>query len=310
MTTTGHAIGTPAYMAPEQASGNLDQIGPGTDIYALGVILYELLTSRTPFQGHDTIGTLLAVMETEPDSPRLHRPDIPRDLETICLKCLMKSPADRYASAADLATDLALFLAGEPILASRPGIMQRIARWARHSPRLAVCYLSCIACYGLHLVAKYVLNLPFHRSEFATYAPVLVASWGIAATLSEVLARRYQSSELGQYSLIGITATAMTFGFSLDQGPQSAPVPMLFVLIACSILFVPTTTMVWFVTTACSVSYLALSFNAYYYTQRGVVSIEQASGFVISLIMMGVCTYLVMRRAANRTIRDNQWETV
>ncbi|MEL6110514.1 MAG: protein kinase, partial [Planctomycetota bacterium] len=302
VTKTGNVLGTPAYMAPEQASGTISAIGPATDVYALGVILYELLTGRTPFQGHDSIGTLLAVIEAEPESPRHFRPDVPRDLETICLKCLIKSPEQRYASARELATDLELFLAGEPISASAPGPFQRLHRWVRHNPRLAVCYLTCLAIFALHLVAKHVLHQPFHTGEFANFAPMLIAGWGIAVTISEILSRRFEQSNFAQYGLLGITVPVVMIAFTFDQGPQSAPIPMLFVLVGCSILFVPRAAMVAFVTSLSSISYILLVAHANYVTRRGIVSIEQAAGFVISLVLMGFCTYLVLRRAENRTV--------
>jgi serine/threonine protein kinase len=124
-TSSGVILGTPAYMSPEQAQGRIRDLGPGVDIYALGATLYEILTGRPPFPGPTVMETMRLLIDTEPKPPRQLQPSIPRDLETICLKCLAKDPARRYASAAALAEDLHRFLAGKPITA-RPA-----SAWSR-----------------------------------------------------------------------------------------------------------------------------------------------------------------------------------
>ena len=116
-TQSGTILGTPSYMSPEQACGEVQKIGPATDIYALGAILYELLTGRPPFVGGSSIDIMHRVMREEPTPPRRLQPKTPRDLEIICLKCLHKQPTRRYSSAGSLADDLRSFLNHEPIRA-------------------------------------------------------------------------------------------------------------------------------------------------------------------------------------------------
>jgi len=137
LTATGAQLGTPSYMSPEQAAGETDQVGPLSDVYSLGAILYELLTGHPPFRGTTVMQTLTMVTNREPIPPRQQNPAIPRDIETVCLKCLQKSPADRYASAGELAADVGRFLNGEPVRARRAGVIERSRRWLWKHRRMA-----------------------------------------------------------------------------------------------------------------------------------------------------------------------------
>ena len=136
-TTAGTVMGTPSYMAPEQAAGRTDLIDARTDVYGLGAVLYELLTGRPPFTGPDTATVLRRVQSDSPPAPRLVAPDTPRPLDAICLKAVAKNPADRYAAAADLADDVRRFLADEPVAARREPALERVARRLRKNRTLA-----------------------------------------------------------------------------------------------------------------------------------------------------------------------------
>ena len=137
LTTAGAVMGTPSYMAPEQAGGPGAEITAATDVYALGAVLYALLTGRPPFKAVSPMETVLQVLHAEPPTPWLLRPELPRDLQTICLHCLEKDPGRRYGSAALLAADLRHYLGGEPIAARPVGALGRTVKWARRRPAVA-----------------------------------------------------------------------------------------------------------------------------------------------------------------------------
>jgi WD40 repeat protein/serine/threonine protein kinase len=168
LTVSGQVLGTPSYIPPEQAGGRRDALGPWTDVYSLGAILYYLLTGRPPFQSDNPMGTLMQMLQEEPAAPRQLNAAVPRDLETICLKCLQKEPCRRYATAAALADDLERWLGGQPILARPISTLERSRRWCRRNPLVAalfllVCLVFCGAALALYFAR--VAAARFHQAQ-------------------------------------------------------------------------------------------------------------------------------------------------
>ena len=155
LTMTGQPIGTPSYMAPEQTDERAKRVGPETDVYGLGSILYQALTGRPPFLGSSPLETIRLVNSTEAVPPRQARPEVPKDLETICLKCLEKEPIKRYSSAMALAEDLHRFLESRPILARWATLSEQLVRWCRRNPWAAAFLVALVAgVIGLGAMAQ------------------------------------------------------------------------------------------------------------------------------------------------------------
>jgi WD40 repeat protein len=218
LTQSGAVLGTPSYMAPEQARGDKG-LSVAADVYALGAILYECLTGRPPFRGESPVDTLLAVLEREPPRLRQVEPSVPRDLETICLKCLHKAPGQRYHGAAELADDLEHWLNGEPIRARPVGSLERAVKWARRQPAVAalLAVVVVVAAAGLGGVMWKYRDAE-RQKEVAQRQEAAAVAQGERAEKEELEARR--QLERSRRSLY--TAQLMRVAAVWDRDPGLA----------------------------------------------------------------------------------------
>jgi CHASE3 domain sensor protein/tRNA A-37 threonylcarbamoyl transferase component Bud32 len=208
-TASGAIMGTPSYMAPEQAGGKSNEIGPAADIYALGAILYECLTGRPPFKAANPLDTILQVVGDDPVPVRRLQPKVPADLEIICLKCLRKEPRKRYGSAAMLAEDLRRFQAGEPILGRPAGRVEPTAKWVkRHPAGAAALAVSVIAAFSFLVGGAVLVRTAGQMVQIANVDQntliMMRISWRHQADLVSVVSL-LKDAEIGQrgYLLTG-----------------------------------------------------------------------------------------------------------
>jgi eukaryotic-like serine/threonine-protein kinase len=200
-TRVGEVMGTPSYMAPEQAGGGVQDIGPAADVYALGAILYEVLTGRPPFRAATATETVRQVLTEDPVAPSRLQPALARDLNTICLKCLEKEPRKRYASALELAEDLRRFVAGEPVRARPAPAWERVLKWARRRPAVAAVYaVSATAALGL-IGTVLVYNRSLQRQRDAADGARQEAQHHLELALDA--ARRFQTN-LASSTLVNV----------------------------------------------------------------------------------------------------------
>lgn len=205
ITVAGTHLGTPSYMAPEQAAGTATEFCPLIDIYALGAILYELLTGRPPFRGETPTATERQVISDEPVPPTRLNPAVPRDVQTICLKCLQKDPARRYASGADLADDLERFSRGDPILARPIGILERALKWCRRRPTAA----AMLAFTVVLLASSVAGGVWLERAEHARHTERVVRQESARDAIESALPLIQQLARSRQWTeATGLLSTA------------------------------------------------------------------------------------------------------
>ncbi len=296
MTATGVIAGTPSYMAPEQASSRHAEIGPATDVYSLGAILYELLTGQPPFHGETPLDTLMDVLSGNPVLPRSLNPRIPRGLELICLKCLEKAPQARYASAAAVADDLERFARGEVLEVRPPTAAQRFWSWSRRQPALA----SRLAALSLFYVVETFTYATGHvTGEFHANMSFVVAAWMVASVIYQqfLVSRRYAFA--ARYVWGTLDSAALLAALLIGDGVASALlVGYPLVIVASALWF--RVRFVWFVTALSLLSYGILVTDFYVWRPERYPDVyagwDRHVIFAVALLVLGtVVAYLVDR---------------
>jgi serine/threonine-protein kinase len=295
MTATGVITGTPSYMAPEQASGRRAEIGPATDVYSLGAILYELLTGVPPFRAGSPLDTLMEVIRGDPPMPRSLNRHIPRGLELICLRCLAKDPRERYASAAALADDLDRFARGEVLEVRPPTLAHRFWSWTRRQPALAS-RLGALGLFYLIETANYYyansVDTRFHRR-----VSFVVVLWIVASIVCQRLLDSRRWSVPACFVWGTLDSLALLTVLRLGHGAISSLVVGYPLIIVASGLWFRVR-FVWFITFLSLLSYGVLVIDFYYWRpelhQGMYAGFDRHVIFALAMLIIGsVVAYLV-----------------
>ncbi len=295
LTMPGQILGTPGYMAPEQAAGDVEHAGVPADVYALGAILYHLLTGHPPFR--TALDALVCVLEQDPVPPRVLNRRVPRDLNVICMKCLNKNPADRYASVKELANDLQSYLDGELIQARPASFRRRLQRWGRHRPRLASVLLTMGAFYIHHLISRAMGNPGssglFHWQTTGTILFVCCYAW-----FYQTLLMRPRAKRAVLYAWVGTDIVVFTLFVIFAAGGPHSPIVVIYFCMVASAALAFDRYMVWWVTAACMISYaLLIPASRWYDPTLDTVSYREAVPVIITMLAIGVVQYYVLRCA-------------
>lgn len=257
LTQHGAAVGTPSYMAPEQADGRGGDLSPATDVYGLGAILYELLTGRPPFRARTVNETIMQVLEREPEPPRQINPSAPRPLEMIALKCLEKRPERRYPSARAMAADLDRYLQGEPVAAARIGTLAALGRWIRRNPDLAARGLGIggvLAITQINALMIEKLNMDLHIR-----LTIAVSAWLLATLLFGWFERRRQGSERVRGCWIAVDIAFATVAIGMLEGGDT-PYVLGYSLLIATTGHWGNVRLVWWTTALAIAGYLAIAY--------------------------------------------------
>jgi eukaryotic-like serine/threonine-protein kinase len=260
LTLTGQLIGTPSFMAPEQARGKSGQSSPATDIYSLGAVLYYLLTGRPPFVADSALGALLLVLEGEAVLPRRMNPLVPAALEYICLRCLQKRPEGRYASAGELATDLERFLKGEPLAFRTEAIGRRLEAWAKRRPALAARLCTGLVCLGIAVTAYFVTHYTTLGRQLA--ADGVVVAWLVISFFCQRGMESDRHANWVRFAWCGADQTALTVILFIAPHAFSSPLVILYPTLLAASGFWFRVSLVFTSTALSLIGYLALLWRA------------------------------------------------
>ena len=300
LTQSGALVGTPSYMAPEQARSRGEDVTESADIYSLGAILYELLTGRPPFREATVMQTVVQVLEREPTTPRQLRAGVPLALELICLKCLEKRPEARYASAEALADDLDRFARGEEVEA-RLGIWARLRRWRRREPELAV---RLVALVVMMCLTRYNHLRAGSRDERLHWTIMgLLAAWAVASYGFELLLRRGLPPARVRLAWAASDVVLLTAILRAMDGADSSLVVGYALLVAASGLWF-NVRLVWATTILCELAYFLLTRDA---AARGVL-IEKNHFANVFMAVLAVAGYIVAHQVKRIWALSNYYE--
>jgi serine/threonine-protein kinase len=225
-------MGTPSFMAPEQAAGKFHKLTPAADLYSLGAVLYYLLTGCPPFLAETPLDILVQVLDSEALRPRSINQKVPRELERICLRCLEKSPERRYPSAAALAADLESFQRGEPIEVPLEGTSLRFRQWARREPALVARLIGLAGCAGISVVA-YQLGLQSDPNRYLRIICTL-GMWAVVCLICQRALARRGWGNFARFACAGADVAFLTAVLHIDDALESPLVALYLALIAGS----------------------------------------------------------------------------